>query len=60
MGHFPESIQDGVNGYLAPAGDLDAMAARLLHFIDYPISRATVKAKAKEVSWERYAREIMR
>lgn len=58
VGHFPESIQDGVNGYLATAGDIDAMAERMLYLIDHPIARETVKAKAKEVSWERYAREI--
>jgi len=54
VGHFPESIQDGENGYLAEAGDIDSMAAQMLKMIEKPIAKEKVFAKAKEVSWKKY------
>ena len=36
VGGLPEVIQDGVEGYLAPARDVDAMAARALEILTDP------------------------
>jgi glycosyltransferase involved in cell wall biosynthesis len=59
VGHFPETIQDGYNGYLAEAGDIDSMAQQMLRFLDKPLPREHVAEKAAELSWENYARTIL-
>ncbi len=45
-------IDDGVNGYLVPLGDLDAFAARLHHLIE----NETTLAAMKRASWEKARR----
>lgn len=59
VGHFPETIQDGFNGYLAKDGDIDDMARVMLQFLDQPINRDHVREKTKMMSWDRYAAAIM-
>ena len=59
VGHFPETITDGYSGYLAEAGDVDSMAAQMLRFLDQPIPRDNIREKAKELSWENYAKKIL-
>jgi glycosyltransferase involved in cell wall biosynthesis len=59
VGHFPETIQDGYNGYLAQDGDIEDMAKVMLQFLDHPIDRAHVKEKTKMMSWDRYAAAIL-
>ncbi len=59
VGHFPESIQDGENGYLAEQADIDSMAAQMLRIIDHPIALEKVRQKAKELSWERYVAALL-
>jgi glycosyltransferase involved in cell wall biosynthesis len=60
VGHFPETIQDGYNGYLAEAGDVDSMAAQMLRFLEHPLPKENVAEKTREMSWENYARAILR
>lgn len=60
VGHFPETIQDGFNGYLAEAGDIQSMADQILKFIDHPILRENVAKSTQNMSWENYARAILR
>lgn len=59
VGHFPETITDGYSGYLAEAGDIDSMATQMLRFLDQPIPRDNIREKAKELSWENYAKKIL-
>jgi glycosyltransferase involved in cell wall biosynthesis len=59
VGHFPETITDGFNGYLAKDGDIDDMAKVMMKFLDQPIDRNNVKQKTAMMSWERYADAIM-
>ena len=59
VGHFPETIQDGYNGYLAEAGDIDSMAAQMLRFLDEPLPREHVTEKAAVLSWDNYAKTIL-
>ena len=59
VGHFPETIQHGFNGYLAEAEDTDSMAAQMLQFLKQPIDRANVEATTKKMSWENYANAIL-
>ncbi len=59
VGHFPESIQEGYNGYLAEAEDIDSMAAQMLRFIDQPIPNEQVAKVAASMSWKNYAEAIL-
>jgi len=59
VGHFPETVKDGFNGYLAEANDIDSMAQTMLHFIDNPIERENVRLSSENLSWENYAHAIL-
>lgn len=59
VGHFPETIRDGYNGYLADAGNIDSMAAQMLRLIDEPISRANVRESTRQMSWDNYVQAIL-
>lgn len=59
VGHFPETIEDGFNGYLASANDIDSMADTMLRFLDKPLPRENVQKKAAHMSWENYAAAIL-
>ena len=60
VGHFPETVKDGFNGYLAEPGDVNSMAEQMMRAIDQPIDRKNVAATSKDMSWDNYAREILR
>lgn len=60
VGHFPETIEDGFNGYLAEADDLDSMAKQMIRFLDNPLPGENVEQKTKELSWENYAKAILK
>ncbi len=55
VGHFPETIQEGYNGYLAEPEDIDSMAEVMLRLLHQPILRENVAESAKKMSWENYA-----
>jgi len=59
VGHFPETVTPGFNGYLAEPEDIDSMAAQMLRFIEEPIERTNVARAAERMSWENYAAAIM-
>ncbi len=59
VGHFPETIEDGVNGYLAEDQDIDSMAEQMRRFIAKPLPRENVDKVAQKLSWERYAMAIL-
>ena len=59
VGHFPETIQDGFNGYLAEPNNIDSMADQMRHFLAQPIERTNVAKKVAEMSWVNYAKQIM-
>lgn len=58
VGHFPETIQDGYNGYLAEPENIQSMAAAMIKSIEKPINRENVAASSKDMSWENYAKAI--
>lgn len=60
VGHFPETIQEGYNGYLAEPNDIQSMADAMEKAINSPINRDNVKATAEKMSWENYAKTIMK
>jgi glycosyltransferase involved in cell wall biosynthesis len=59
VGHFPETIKDGFNGYLAEPEDINSMAEVMEKFINNPIPMENVAASAKNFSWENYAKAIL-
>jgi glycosyltransferase involved in cell wall biosynthesis len=60
VGHFPETVVDGFNGYMAVDGDVKSMATAMNKAIENPISRDNVASTSKDMSWYNYAREILR
>ena len=60
VGHFPETIEDGFNGYLAEAEDIDSMAEQMIRFLDHPLPGENVAAKTDQLSWENYAKAILK
>ncbi|MGB3799714.1 MAG: glycosyltransferase [Lewinella sp.] len=59
VGHFPETIQDGYNGYLADPDSVADMARQMERMIDQPIPRENVHETTKEMSWNNYAAAIV-
>ena len=59
VGHFPETIRDGFNGYLANDRDIDDMARIMELSIEKPINRENVKKTTEQMSWENYASVIL-
>jgi len=59
VGHFPETIKDGFNGYLAFDGNVEDMAKQMFRFLDHPINRDNVTEATKEMSWHNYAKAIL-
>jgi glycosyltransferase involved in cell wall biosynthesis len=60
VGHFPETIRDGYNGYLAEPEDPESMAAVMVRAIENPIPSENVYATSREMSWDNYASVIHR
>ena len=60
VGHFPETVVDGFNGYLAEAEDIVSMGKAMVKSITEPINRENVAETSREMSWENYANEILR
>jgi len=58
VGHFPETIQDGYNGYLAEPENIEDMARVMLKALDHPIPRENVAETASHLSWKRCAATI--
>lgn len=60
VGHFPETIIDGVNGYIADAHDIHSMAEAMNKIIKQPIDRTNIDKIAQEKSWHSYANAIVK
>ncbi|WP_428234955.1 glycosyltransferase [Gracilimonas sp.] len=60
VGHFPETIKDGFNGYLAEDGNIDSMAEQMLKFIEHPLPAENVRKSAENMSWENYVIAILK
>ena len=59
VGHFPETIRDGLSGYLAKDGDTVDMARVMRRYLEHPILPENVDAEARYWTWEAYARAIL-
>jgi N-acetyl-alpha-D-glucosaminyl L-malate synthase BshA len=54
VGGLPEVITDGVDGFLAPAGDVDAMAARALEVLNDDAKLSSMRKQARETALTRF------
>lgn len=59
VGHFAISIHDGVNGYLAEPNNINSMAAVMEKMINHPVPENSVRQYAENLSWAKYAEEVM-
>ncbi len=59
VGHFPETVKDGYNGYLAEPEDIDSMAEAMEKIIESPVNRENVEESSREMSWSNYADAIL-
>jgi glycosyltransferase involved in cell wall biosynthesis len=54
VGGLPEVIEDGVDGYLSPAGDVEAMAARALEVLTDDALLADMRKAARATAIARF------
>jgi glycosyltransferase involved in cell wall biosynthesis len=59
VGHFPETIKNAYNGYLANDRDIGDMAKVMELSIKEPIDRNNVAESSKKMSWKRYTEVIL-
>lgn len=59
VGHFPETITDGFNGYLANPKDIADMVRVMQLSIDRPIPRENVVEATRTMSWSNYAKAVL-
>jgi glycosyltransferase involved in cell wall biosynthesis len=59
VGHFPETVQDGYNGYLSEPENIESMAAAMEKIITVPIPPKNIEEFSKEMSWNNYANAIL-
>lgn len=59
VGHFPETIKHGYNGYLAEPENINSMCDVMKQFLETPIPRERVEEQARNMSWENYAKTIL-
>ncbi len=57
VGGIPEMVDDGVNGYLFPVGDVDALVERLGAMLDDTAGRREMGRRAREKAERLYNRE---
>jgi glycosyltransferase involved in cell wall biosynthesis len=60
VGHFPETVEDGVNGYIAEVDNLTSMVETMRRALAHPIDRKNVLAAAQTLTWKRYAETVAR
>ena len=59
VGHFPETITDGKNGYLAEPENIESMAEQMIKFLDHPLPGENVREAASTMSWDNYVAAIL-
>jgi glycosyltransferase involved in cell wall biosynthesis len=57
VGGIPEMVEDGVNGFLFPVGDVEALAGRIGMMLDGPAGRLEMGRRAREKAERLYGRE---
>jgi glycosyltransferase involved in cell wall biosynthesis len=60
VGHFPETIKHGYNGYLAEPENIESMYEVMKLFLKKPIPHEQVAEQAATMSWQNYACTILK
>lgn len=60
VGHFPETITDGFNGYLAEPKNIADMVRVMNAMVEAPIPRENVVEATKNMSWANYAKAVLK
>ena len=60
VGHFPETVIPGFNGYLAQPDNPVSMAEVMVQSIESPIPSENVYSTSAEMSWDNYASVVLR
>ncbi len=60
VGHFPETVKEGYNGYLAEAGDIESMKNAMIKMMETPIDRSNIISTSDSMSWEKYVDAILK
>jgi glycosyltransferase involved in cell wall biosynthesis len=59
VGGIAEQVEVGENGYIVPAGDVEAMVERCSELIQAPAKRARFSARSRELALERFSEDTM-
>ncbi len=59
VGHFPETIREGENGYMTQFNTVESMAETMLKYLEKPIPRENVAHFKRNLSWETYSSAIL-
>ena len=59
VGHFPETIKDGFNGYLAEPENINSMTEQMIRYLKHPLPSENVKKSASKMSWNNYVSAIL-
>jgi glycosyltransferase involved in cell wall biosynthesis len=57
LGGIPEMVDDGVNGYLFPPGDVEALGERLARLLDDPLTAEEMGRRGREKAVQLYTAE---
>ena len=57
-GGTSDSVAEGVSGYLAPAGDAEALAERILRLLDTPLPSDAIRSFAADFAWPRFGERL--
>jgi glycosyltransferase involved in cell wall biosynthesis len=58
VGHFTETVKEGVTGYLADPDDILSMTETMQTIIEQPISTENIEKTAETMNWANYAGSI--
>ena len=58
VGHFPETVKEGITGYLANLDDISSMTDTMQNIIEHPILSENIESSSKSLSWENYAKSV--
>jgi glycosyltransferase involved in cell wall biosynthesis len=58
VGHFPETVKDGITGYLADPDDILSMTETMQNAIEQPILPENLEQVAKIMNWANYAQSV--
>jgi glycosyltransferase involved in cell wall biosynthesis len=58
VGHFPETVKEGVTGYLANPNNLTSMVEAMNNIIEQPLSAEAIENVSKAMNWNNYAKAI--